>query len=102
MKEAAGTWLAEADRAHIVGIAAAECAVIDFVKAVRNYLAHRSEAVRAKMDEALFATDLPDVFRRNTNFVGDVGAYLLNTQSGKLRFEHIVNQVRQLGARLCP
>lgn len=102
MKEAAGTWLSDADKAHIVGVAAAECAVIDFVKAVRNYLAHRSEAARAKIDEALFATDLPDVFRRNTNSVGDVGAYLLNKQSGQLRFEHMLNHVRQLGAKLCP
>jgi hypothetical protein len=102
MKEAAGTWLSDADKAHIVGVSAAECAVIDFIKAVRNYLAHRSEAARAKMDEALFATDLPDVFRRNANAVTDVGAYLLSRQSTLLRFEHALNQVRQLGAKFCP
>lgn len=102
MKESAGRWLASADKARFVGATPAQCAVIDFVKAVRNYLAHRSDAARNRLDEVIFARDLPKALRRGIYAATDVGAYLLVMKDGECRFAHAIKALRALASRFCP
>jgi len=102
MKEAAGKWLPQADSVKFTGASNQQCAVVDFVKAVRNYLAHRSNASMARMQEALVAADLPAELRRAGNRVRNVGAYLRSTHGPQRRFLHSVAQIRALAAQLCP
>lgn len=101
MKEAAGTWLVPADEAKFTGTPPDLLAVIDFIKAIRNYLAHRSRSARDKMRSTLAAPDLPPPLQRGTNSVNDVGGYL-RTPSAACRFEESLAQIRRLAVQLCP
>jgi hypothetical protein len=102
MKEAAGRWLADAERTRFTGTSAQQCAVIDYIKAVRNFLAHRSQTADNNMQAALIAIDLPAELRRSNNNVNDVGAYLRALQNNQRRFGHAILQVRGLAAQFCP
>ena len=102
MKGSAGKWLADADKVRFTGISSPLCAFIDFVKAVRNYLAHRSQSADDKMQVALVAADLPAELRRPNNNVQDVGVYLRAMQNNQRRFKHTLGYMRTLSAQLCP
>lgn len=102
MKESAGKWLADADKLRFTNTTAQQCAVIDFVKAVRNFLAHRSQASDTSMQSALVAVDLPAALKRGQNNVADVGAYLRAQQNGQSRFKHFTDAVTNLAQQFCP
>lgn len=102
MKEAAGKWLADTDKARFTSTSTQQCAVIDFIKAVRNYLAHRSQSADNKMQDVLSAIDLPGELRRGNKNVADVGAYLRAMQANQRRLKHAITQMRGLAAQLHP
>jgi hypothetical protein len=102
MKASAGQWLAPAHRQRFTGASPQQCAVIDFTKAVRNFLAHRSESADTAMQAALIANDLPAELRRNNNQVADVGAYLRAIQNAQSRFLYFINSVRGIALHFCP
>lgn len=102
MKEAAGTWLASNDKARIVGISVPQARFVDYLKAVRNFLAHGSQASNDSMQAILSNSDLPAELRRGPNGVADIGAYLRASQSGKQRFVHCIDQIKALVVQLCP
>jgi hypothetical protein len=104
MKEAAGKLLADADKVRFTGTSAQQCAFIDFIKAVRNFLAHRSQSADNTMQAALAAVDLPVELRRGNNNVNDVGSWLRATpaQGNPQRFLRVLVHVRALAAHLCP
>ena len=83
MKEAAGKWLVDVDKQKFTTTSAQQCAVIDFIKSVRNYLAHRSQTANNRMQEALAAIDLPAELRRANNNVNDVGSWLAHARARK-------------------
>lgn len=102
MKQAAGTLLSNADKVMFTKTSAVRCAVIDFITAVRNYLAHRSDYAFDAMQTALSAADLPPELKRVGNKVNDVGAYLRAKQKALHRFEHVLTQVQALAAQFKP
>lgn len=102
MKEAAGKWLAVADKQRFTNATAQQCAFIDFVKAMRNFLAHRSQASDNSMQESLVAPDLPAALKRNQNNVADVGAYLRALKDDQTRFKHFTDAVSNLAQQFCP
>ena len=102
MKESAGKWLAAGDAARFTNLTARQCAVIDFTKRVRNFLAHRSQSADTEMQTALVAIDLPADLKRGQNNVNDVGAFLRAIQNGQPRILHYLDALLDLGQQLCP
>lgn len=102
MKESAGTWLSDADKACFIGTTPQECSIIDLTKAIRNFLAHRSQSADTTMQAALVSAGLPAELRRAINNVADVGVYLRAIQNGDSRLRFLIQQLRAFGARLCP
>ena len=102
MKELTGKWLVDADRDHFNGLNAEQSAILDVVKKVRNFLAHRSQNADVAMQDKLVAAALAAELRRGQNNVGDVGAYLRANQQGQPRFRHYLSAVRVIATQLCP
>ncbi len=102
MKTHAGLWLSPADAVRFTGCSKQQCAFIDSVKAVRNFLAHRSQSADDKMQEALNAADLPTDQKRGAKKVLDVGAHLRAISHGQSRFRRSLAHVRRLATQLCP
>ena len=102
MKEAAGKWLVDDHKIRFTNTTSQQCAVIDFTKAVRNFLAHRSQASDNSMQAALVALDLPADLKRNQNNVADVGKHLRATQNGQQRFKHFTDALKGLAQQFCP
>lgn len=102
MKQSAGTWLSDADKLCFTGTTPQECAIIDVTKAVRNFLAHRSQTADTTMQAALVSADLPAELKRAVNNVADVGVYLRSKQNGDSRLKYLIQQLRALASKLCP
>ena len=102
MKESAGKWLSAADAARFANLTARQCAVIDFTKRVRNYLAHRSQSSENEMQTALVAIDLPAELTRGVSNISDVGAFLRATQGEQSRLLHFLDAQSDLAIQLCP
>lgn len=102
MKESAGKWLADSHKSGFVNTTGEQSAVIDYVKAIRNFLAHRSKASDTSMQRALLSCNLPAALKRNQNNVADVGAYLRAQIEGKPRFKHFIDAITHLARQFCP
>jgi hypothetical protein len=102
MKESAGKWLADTHKQRFTQLTAEQCAVIALLKAIRNFLAHRSDNADTTMQDSLLSADLPARFKRSVNNVSDVGAYLRATQQGQSRLKHYLLYLKTLSAQLCP
>lgn len=102
MKKAAGTWLSDADKVRFTKTSRQSCAVINHIKAVRNYLAHRSDNAFDVMQAALAAANLPASLRRGAKKVEDVGVYLRAKHGSQQRFDHVIAEMRALAVQLCP
>lgn len=101
MKETSAKWLVNDDRDRFTGLSQQHAAILDAIKKIRNYLAHRSANAETAMQEMLFAANLPAELKRGQNNVNDVGAYLRALQ-GSARFHHYVTHVRAIALQLCP
>jgi hypothetical protein len=102
MKESAGKWLADADKQRFTALTSEQCAVIALLKAIRNFLAHRSDSADIMMQDSLLSADLPANFKRMVNNVSDVGAYLRANQQGQSRLNLYLTYLKTLSAQLCP
>ena len=101
MKEAAGKWLADADRVRFTSMSAQQCAMIDLIKSLRNFLAHRSQAADITMQGVLVAVDLPPELKRGNNNVADV-AHTCAIQNNQCRLLHCLVRIRDLAIQCCP
>ncbi|MEM1116806.1 MAG: hypothetical protein AAGJ11_09895 [Bacteroidota bacterium] len=69
-------WLDEVHSEPITAMDAADHALYNAVKAVRNYAAHQSTRARESMNEVLSSADLEDALRRGQKHVIRLGPYL--------------------------
>ena len=102
MKESAGKWLANIDKTKFTSVSTQQCAIIDLVKAVRNFLAHRSQSADDTMQTALIATNLPAALRRGNKKVAEVGVYLRATKNNQCRLSHFLVELQGLAVKFCP
>lgn len=104
LKEKAGIWLAQPYRGHVHAMTTANSAVFEAIKAIRNFLAHRSKSAKDNMQDILVMNDLPQGLRRGQNKVHSVGYYLdsrPNYRDGH-RLENYLSALRSLANVLCP
>jgi hypothetical protein len=104
MKAGAGKWLSNADKLHFHNISAAHGAVIEATKAIRNFLAHRSPASKATMQNALTNAHLPADLRRGQHQIKDAGSFLRAkpTPPQPHRLALYLTQLEQIATSLCP
>lgn len=104
LKERAGLWLTSVYKSRMHTLTSGNCAVFDTVKAVRNFLAHRSAAAKNTMQDSLVNPDLPSVLQRGSKHVHKVGYYLDSRPrpGGPHRLESYLTECRSLANVLCP
>lgn len=104
LKSRAAQWLDAPHSGYFISLTSMNCAVMDTIKAVRNYLAHRSGASKTAMQTALLNADLPAELRRGAHKVSMVGSYLdaKPTPTSARRLETYLAQCTAIANRLCP
>lgn len=104
LKAKSGQWLDDPYKAYFLGLSNANCAVLEAIKAVRNFLAHRSGAAKTKMQIALANTDLPPGLGRGQRQIHAVGSYLDSkpTAGSPRRLESYLTEFEAVAAVLCP
>lgn len=104
LKAKAGQWLEQPYDAYFTGLSAQHGAVLEAVKATRNFLAHRSTASHATMQGALASADLPTGLRRGANKVNSPGSYFESIPIGgqENRLKTYISELRAIAALLCP
>jgi hypothetical protein len=102
MIERAREWLPTYAGNRFASLTMAEQSVIDAGKAVRDFVAHRSRAAKARMNESLAKAALPVALRIETNKVHNVGAYLKARKpaTGDRRIDRYLSLFAQIGASL--
>ncbi len=98
----AGQVLTPAHAAGFVALDAADLAILDAMKLMRHWVAHRSTTAKTSMNDALGSADLPAELQRGTRQINNLGAHL-KAQAGAPptpRVLHYIAQVRRIGAAL--
>lgn len=102
MKSAAGRWLVATYRNRFTAITGGQASVLECIKAMRNFMAHRSTSARDKMQTALAKADMPAALKRGGHEIHDVGSYLTSVAGGSTRITQYLNQLTTIGGVLCP
>lgn len=103
LKSRAQEWLVSQYSSGFSSLSAADERLLDAVRAVRDCLAHQSQASRSGMNEALraLADDAVNApLARTTNRVNTVSAYLKATVGGSTRLAHYFDRLRTIGDSL--
>ncbi len=75
-------------------------AVIDATKAMRNFVAHRSESSKKVMNEALGDNNLPNCLRRGRQSIHNLGAHLKASHGGRPRIIVHLGELRRIANTL--
>jgi hypothetical protein len=102
MKAAAGRWLATGYKNRFTSITGPQAAVMECIKAMRNFLAHRSTSARDTMQTALAKSNLPASLKRGGHEIHDVGSYLTAQSGGSTRIAQYLTYLESIGTVLCP
>ncbi len=104
MKSAANQWLAAAHSAGFINITSAQVASLDVIRAMRNFLAHRSKSSKDTLQATLVVPALPADLKRGKNNIKDVGSYLESKPDpGKdARINLLLDEITVLAGKFCP
>lgn len=104
LKHSAGVWLDPTYKAYFLSISKQHGALLEATKAVRNYLAHRSNSSQKRMQTALHNVDLPASFKRGTNKINSVGSFLDSAPKvgAPTRLTSYLSEIKIIAQHLCP
>ncbi|WP_124180368.1 hypothetical protein [Pseudomonas aeruginosa] len=104
MKASANKWLSAPYDGQIAGISARHSSMLDAIKSIRNYLAHRSSYSSVTMQASLIGKNLPAQFKRNKKKVEKVGYFLESMGVGYKvrRVDFFISELRDIANQLCP
>lgn len=102
--ESAGRWLEEPYRQQFLSLSDSERAVLVAIKALRNYLAHRSLRARSALQDALNDPKLPDGLKRGSYKVLSAGSWLdlKPSPSSPKRLQTFLTKIRAIAEKLNP
>jgi hypothetical protein len=104
LKEFVGRFLAPTAKANFDRLTGQHYAFIAALKAIRNYIAHRSDKAKDTMQDSLKAPHLPAYLVRGNHDIVDVGDFLSSRPDPqqKPRIDQMLAEAKAVAGVVCP
>lgn len=101
---AANVWLAPVHANYFTSLSASQKALLEAIRGIRNFLAHRSKSSKDRMQVCLADTNLRTDLKRGAHNIRDVGSFLESKPmlASKTRIELYLDEVDSIARVFCP